>query len=415
MNTPTPLELEVMPPEVAAVSTELSTTKEAALAAFTPFQKLFAESAQLLAREKDAQTTAQARELRLAMKKHRGTSKATKDNVKADILLAGRLADAYFNRITGPLENAEARLDEIEKAEERRIAAAKLALNETRSGELRAVGVDPQFYPLGDMPAEAYAQLLASSKLAHETRLAAAAEAERRAAEAAALAEINRLAKEKADAEERARVAAENARLKQEASEREEAARVERERVAKERADADAAYVAAANKERERVEAERAAQQAAEKKARDEAYAAHQKALAEAEAKAKEEREAAEAVAREAAEKARAEREAIEAQAAKDRAAAEAKMRAEHAARQKVEAELKAARDAEALRQKDEADALARAAAAPDKEKLLALASLAETLEVPEMSTKNGRTQAASIKQLIRELASNIRTAAEKL
>ncbi len=389
-----------MPPEVAAVSTELSTTKETALAAFTPLQKLFAESAQLLAREATATTTVQARELRLAMKKHRGTSKATKDNVKADILLAGRLADAYFNRITGPLENAEARLDEIEKAEERRIAAEKAKLTESRSFDLRAVGVDPQFYPLGDMPADAYAQLLASSKLAHDTKLAAAAKAEADAKEAARVAEEERLAKEKADAEERARVAAENARLKQEAAEREEAARVERERVAAEKAEAEKKRLA------ELAEVERLAKIERERAAAE---------LAKQAEKARIDREAAESLARESAQAALKERQAIEAQAAKDREAAEAKARAERVAREKVEAELKAARDAEAKRQKDEADALARAAAAPDKGKLLALASLAETLEVPEMSTKKGQFAASDIQRLIHELASNIRNAADKL
>ncbi len=423
MNTSSPtLELEVMPPEVAAVSTELSTTKETALAAFTPFQKLFAESKSLLDREATATTTAQARELRLAMKKHRGTSKATKDNVKADILLAGRLADAYFNRITGPLENAEARLDEIEKAEERRIAAEKTKLAESRSCELRAVGVDPQFYPLGDMPAEAYAQLLSSSKLAHETKIAAAAKAEADAKEAARVAELARIAKEQADAEERERVRLENERLKREATEREEAARVERDRVAAEKAEAEKKRLAElaeierlAKIERDRAAAELAKQKEAEKKARDEAYAAHQKALAEAEEKAKKEREAAESVAREAAEKARVEREAIEAKARADKAEADRIAKAEREKREALERAEAERLAAEALRQKDEADALARAAAAPDKEKLLALASLAETLEVPEMSTKAGKNAASIAAQLIVELGRSIRFHAEKL
>jgi|GEM_PF-836928 len=379
MNT---LELEVMPPEVAAVSTELSTTKETALAAFTPFQKLFAESAQLLAREKEAVTTAQARELRLAMKKHRSASKATKDNVKADILLAGRLADAYFNRITGPLENAEGRLDDIEKAEERRIAEEKSALNSARSTELRSVGVDPQFFPLGDMPETAYGQLLASSKLAHETKIAAAAKAEADRIEAARVAEVARLAKIEDERVERERIAAENARLKAEREESERLAKIEREKAAA----ALAAAEESARVERERVAKERAA---AEKLAADK--------LAAQEAQAKKEREAIEA-------KAKSEREAAAEVARVEREKRERLERAEH---ERVAAEQK--------RQEAEALAARRAASAPDKQKLCAFADLVETLEIPEMSTKAGKVERAAIVELLSEFVADIRAKSARL
>lgn len=320
-----------MPPEVAAVSTELHAPKETALASFTPFQKLFAESSSLLAKEKDATTPKDARKLRLEMRAHRSACKQTKDTVKADILLAGRLADAYFNRVTSPLESAEARLDEIEKAAERAEAARKAALKTERTAELSAFGVDCQFYDLGSMPAEGYAQLLSSSKIAHEAKIAAEAKAKEDARIAAEKAEAERVAREEAEAAERDRVRLENERLRAEA----EAARKEKE--------------------------------AAEAKARAE--------KAEAERLAKIERE---------------KREALE-KAERDRVAAEEK------------------------RQKDEAAAASRAAAAPDRDKLNALADLVETIEAPEMATAAGRRAAAAALSAIQDLAKQIRLSAANL
>lgn len=275
METPT-LNLEVMPPEVAAVSTELSAPKEQALAAFSPFQKLFADSATLLAREKDVSTPKQARELRLEMRKHRSACKQTKEAVKADILLAGRIADAYFNRVTSPLENAEARLDEIEKAEEIRIAKERESRRVVRIAELAAYGMDGAHFPLGEMLDAPYAQLLAGAKLAHEAKIAAelkakedariaAEKAEAERIEAARIAEEKRLAKEAADKAERERLEAENARLKSERDAAEALAKNEREKAAEQariaavehaRIEAEARRLAI---EQARIEAEKAA------------------------------------------------------------------------------------------------------------------------------------------------------------
>jgi hypothetical protein len=359
------LELEVMPPEVAAVSTELHAPKETALASFTPFQKLFADSASLLAKEKDATTPKDARKLRLEMRAHRSACKQTKDTVKADILLAGRLADAYFNRVTGPLENAEARLDEIEKAAERAEAARKATLKAERTTELSAFGVDCQFYDLGAMPAEGYAQLLSSSKVAHEARLAAEAKAKEEALIAAEKAEAERIAREKAEAAERERIKAEAERL-----------RVENERLAAERAEA-------------------------EKKAR-----AEREAL---EAAAKAEREKAAEAARVAAEQARKEREALEAKAAAERKEAARLAQIEREKREALEAAERARVAAEKKRQEEEAEAARRAAAAPDQEKLKAFAELVKTLEVPELTTPEGKQAAQRVGVAVGDLLNAIR------
>jgi hypothetical protein len=348
------LELEVMPPEVAAVSTELHAPKETALASFTPFQKLFADSASLLAKEKDATTPKDARKLRLEMRAHRSACKQTKDTVKADILLAGRLADAYFNRVTGPLENAEARLDEIEKAAERAEAARKATLKAERTTELSAFGVDCQFYDLGAMPAEGYAQLLSSSKVAHEAKLAAEAKAKEEARIAAEKAETERIAREKAEAAERERIKAEAERL-----------RVENERLAAERA--------------------------------------------EAEKKAEAEREKAAEAARVAAEQARKEREALEAKAAAERKEAARLAQIEREKREALEAAERARVAAEKKRQEEEAEAARRAAAAPDQEKLKAFAELVKTLEVPELTTPEGKQAAQRVGVAVGDLLKVIR------
>lgn len=377
MNTDSALELEVMPPEVAAVSNELSAPKETALAAFSPFQKLFAGSTELLAREKEAHTPEAARKLRLEMRKHRGACKATKDAVKADILLAGRLADAFFNRATTPLENAEARLDEIEKAEERRIAKERDDRKMARLTELCAVGVDGQHYPLGEMPAEAYAQLLSASKLAHETKLAAEAKAREEARIAAEKAEADRLAREDAERVERERIKAEAERL-----------RIENERLAKEKAEAEAAARA------ERAKLEAAARRAAEI-ARQEKEAAEKKAAAELKA---------------AQERARKEQEAAEAKAREEAAKAAELARIEREKREALERSEAERVAAEQRRIAEEKAAAARAAAAPDKEKLAALAEQVKALAFPEMSTEAGQLAINRIKSDASRLIESIRT-----
>lgn len=377
-NTPTPaLELEVMPPEVAAVSTELSAPKETALAAFTPFQKLFAESALLLAKEKDAITPKDARKLRLEMRAHRSACKQTKDAVKADILLAGRMADAYFNRVTQPLDNAEARLDEIEKAAERVEAARKEKLKAERTAELAQFGVNGQFYSLENLPDADYAQLLAQSKLAHETKLAAEAKAKEDARIAAEKAEEERKSREAAELAERERIKAEAERL-----------RIENERLAKEREVAEAA----AKAEREKIEA--AAREAAEV-ARKEKEAAEAKAAAELKA---------------AQEKAKQEREAIEAKA---RAEAEEAARVAKIEREKREALERAEAERVAAEQKriaEEKSALARAAAAPDRDKLAAIGVHITQIQWPEMETEDGKLALRRIKASIATVTEAIRT-----
>jgi hypothetical protein len=398
MNTT--IELEIMPPEVAAVSTELAAPKERALAAFHPFQKLFAEGADLLAKERGVTTPTQARELRLQMRKLRSACKQAKDVAKADILLAGRMADAFFNRAVGPLENSEARLEEIEKAEEIRIAKERDARRLARLAELGAVGMDGAHFPLGEMLEAPYAQLLAGAKLAYEAKIAAESKAKEDARIAAEKAEAERIAKEKAEAEERARIAAENARLRAEKEAAEALARVEREKAA------EAARIAAA--EREKIEA---AARAAAEVARKEREAAVAKAAAElraAQEKARKEREAAEAAAK-------AQRDAIEAKATAERKEAVRLAAIEREKREALERAEQARIDA-AVKAKREADAAAaRAAAAPDRDKLAAIGVHITQIQWPEMETETGKASLRRIKALVASVTESIRTEYKQL
>lgn len=341
-----------------------------------------------------------ARRLRLDMVKARSSITNAKKSAKADILLAGNVIDWYHNKGVEQLEQAEARLEDIEKAAERAETARRLELKNKRMDELKAVSVDGQFFPLGEMPDEAYAQLLASSKLAHETKLAAAAKAESDRIEAERVAEIARLKKIEDDRIERERIQAENARLEKEAAAAREAARIAEEARQKEIAEAErlakierekAAAALAAAEESARVERERVAKE----KAEAEKIAAEK--LAAQEAQAKKEREAIEA-------KAKAEREAAAEVARVEREKREA---LELAERNRVAAEQK--------RQKEEADAQARAAAAPDKEKIKAFTALLETLELPELSTVAGKKAGKEIAGEIFALIAFARARSESL
>lgn len=380
MNTPT-LELEIMPSAHTA-EIELSAPQAKALALYSHFEKPFALAAELLTLAKDAKTPDEARTIRLKLVKARTGIIATKDAAKAGIKLEGDIIQFYNNKAVAKIQEEEARLEEIEKAAERAEAKRKADLKAERETLLAPFGVNTAFFALDSMPQDAFDRLLSEQKQLADIRAAEAAKIEAARVEALRVAEEARVAKEKADAEERDRVIAENARLKAEADERERLAKIEREAAAE--------------------------------------------ALRVSEAAAKVEREKAEQAAKEAAEIARKEREAIEAKAKAEREALEAKVRAEKAEadkqakveREKREALEKAERDrvaSENARQAAEVAAIARAAAAPDKEKLSAFASLIETLELPELSTKSGKVARSTISGILDQFVSDVRAVVERL
>lgn len=364
MTTTLTPEFEVLPPEVKEASTELAAPADKVTALFAPFQKPFEAAAALLNEEDEATTADKARALRLKMVKARTAITATKDESKGDIKLAGNIIDWFHNKGRDRLAVAEARLRQIEEAEERKEAARKAALKESRAQELSAYGIDCQFYQLGEMPDEGYLQLLESSKVAHEAKKAAEAKALEDARIAAEKAEAERIAKEKAEAQERARMEAENARLKAEAEAREKALAAER--------------------------------------------AETEKARLDAEAKAKAEREAIEA-------KAKQEREKLEAEARAEKERFEAAAKLERESREKAEAEAKALRDAEAKRLADEVAAKAKAAKAPEKQKLKAFAAVVRQLKPESLTSPEGLAITEEIASQVHKFAAWIEKKAESL
>lgn len=287
-----------------------------------------------------------ARTLRLQIKACRVEADKARKGLKETSLKRSQFIDAAGRHVAALIEPVEERLTAMEEFAERAEAARKAALKTEREAQLKPFGVDTSFYQLGDMPEAQFIQLLESTRLAHDAKIAAAKKVEE-----------DRIAAEKAREEEEQRIRDENVRLQREAQERETAARAERERLESEAAEQRRTAEEAAKKEREEA-AERL--RVAEETARKEREAI--------EANARAEREAAEATAR-------SEREAIEARAKVEREAAEAEARREREARQRLEAE--AEERARVVRELADAErAAAHAAAiAPDKDKLIAWAN----------------------------------------
>jgi hypothetical protein len=373
---------EILPPDVKTASTELSCPADKVTALYAPFEKPFQAAAALLAEEEKAITAIDARVLRLRMIKARTTITSTKDISKCDIKLAGNIIDWFHNKGRDRLAAAEARLLEIEKAEERAEAARIEALREERAETLDSMGHNYHGISLGTMAEADWKEYLQQAKDVYEMReIRRKREAEEAAAE---------LAKQEAEREAQ-RI--ENERIQAEALAAAEAAEIERQKA-----------LAA-------LEAERKERAAAEEAARKEREAIEAKAQAE---QAK--RDAA----------AKAEREKIEAAAAEERRKAIEAAAIEAKKREKAEAEAKALRDAEAKRIADQkakeaaqakADALAakKAAAAPDKERILEFAMALRTLPLPEMKSEAGKDALDRICADLSETVQRIRDQAANL
>lgn len=293
--------------------------------AFAPFAARVSDWASKIASVDDPKV---ARETRLAMRRERIDLDKKHAEFKSKTLAWTRAVDGSKKVISDAYDSMEAQMEEIEKAEERRIAAEKAARKAERDAALRQYGVDVTWIQTGEMSDAQFLSLLHQSREAHEKRLADA-----KAAEEA------RIAREKKEAEERAEKA------RKEAEER-EARRLENERLKAE-----------AEKREKEMAAERA-RLAAER--------------AEAEAKAKKEREA------------------IEAKARAEKVAAEKKLREEREAREKLEREQRERVEAERRRMAAEAEAKRLAEQAPDAEKLRAVACEIERIKFPAFSTAAG-------------------------
>lgn len=320
---------------------------------------------------------------RIELKNIRVAGDKVRKELKEESLKKGKAIDGFYNILDHLVSTEEARLTEQEKFAEIKEAQRKAALKTEREELLKPYGLDLTGYALGDMSAETFDQLLTGTKHVHEAKI-----------EAARKAEADRIAKEAAEQAERIRIQAENERLRKEAEfAKAEADRIEKERV---KAEQEAAHLLAV----EKAKADEAAKIAAEI-ARKEREAIEAKAKAEREAieaQAKKDREAADEAARQERLKEQALRE-VERQKAESAAKeAQAKLDAERQAREKIEAEQKKAKELEAARITAENTAKQKAAAAPDRDKLLAFAAAIKAVQIPTLQTETGIALTATIK-----------------
>lgn len=172
----------------------------------------------------------------------------------------------------------------------------------------------------------------------------------------------------------------------------------------------EAKRTAEAKAEEERKTAE-AARVAEEKRIKEENERLRRE-KEEAEKAARAEREKAEAERRAADAAARAEREAAEAKARKERAEAEAKLKAEREAREKLEAEQRAREAAEAKRKAEEERKRRKAEAAPDQDKLRAVADTVAGILIPSITDQKARSE---VQGVLNRAAAQIRTIAAAL
>ena len=330
----------------------------------------WAEKAQALTVTNEGQKAEMkmAREGRLFLRQLRLAVENTRKELKDDYLQGGRAVDAVAKHLIGLIQPTEKYLEEQEGFAVRAAAERKEALRARRHAALADYTADPNVYALADLSEESFMELLNGFVAAREAKIAAELKAEADQL-AAAESEQLRLAVE---AEAREAQQMENERLKAEATEREAAMKAERQAAEQARLDA----------ERKAAELRRVA---------DEKAAAERRQI---EATAQAEREAAAVVA--AAEKAAIDKEYQEALAA-----AEALRRA---AADKEAATLKAKQASEV---KEAADIKARAAAekkaqaAPDREKLLALAAVLSAVAMPSLATAEAQQIIADVQGLL--------------
>ena len=198
-----------------------------------------------------------ARTARLELKSLRVAAEKTRKELKADSLRMGKAIDGANNILLSLIVPIERQLDDVEKQEERRIAAEKAAVLAERTEAFQPFH-DPSmpFPSLGAMTEEQFSQFLADTQTLAKAK-----------AEAVAKAERERIATEKKEAEEREAQRLENIKLKKDAEAREKAIAAERAEEAKIQAKKDAE----AAKERSIMEAKAKKEAEAREKAEAEA------------------------------------------------------------------------------------------------------------------------------------------------
>lgn len=313
-----------------------------------------------------------SRAIRLQLKSVRcAIENARKDKV-AGLNEQTKAINSAANKLKELIEPMEARLQENEDFAERAEAERIAKLKAEREAELAPVStVDVTLLNLGAMKQPEYDALLTDFKAAHADRIA---RAEREAAELKA--------KQEAERAEQERVRIENEKLKAEVAEREKAAQAERDKAAAELAAVEQKL-------------------AAERKAAEDKLNAERKAAEDAAAKLKAETDAAAAVERE--KRAAAERELV--------AAREAEAKRKQAEADVAEAERQRLAHEQRTRELE----AQRAAQAPDREKLIALAKAVHDIPRPELTTEAGKATMALVMEQFQKFVIWIHKKAEEL
>lgn len=212
--------------QLVARNSDLEPTKvEALLSNFGTSYNLAKELAAgaediLVTDESDTGLMQEARRKRLALKNVRVEVENTRKVLKEQSLREGKAIDGMSNIIKALIVPVEEHLEKQEKFAELRQAERRATRLAERVVQMSKYVSDTGLYNLTDMSDEAFAELLDTSRAAHEALVSAQVKAEAERVEAA-----------KAEAAEQQRIREENARFKAEASTR---AKEEAERVAAE-------------------------------------------------------------------------------------------------------------------------------------------------------------------------------------
>lgn len=394
-TTDTPIaELTIIPPGV-----ELA--EETRVSIEHGFAQYFAKARELITQAENVTSPKIARAVRLELKAVRVAAEKERKSLNEEALRYQKATNGANNILLAAIVPVEERLEEIEKAEEKRIAAEIEERGTYRRHEIEPLGVTHyDITTLGKMPAADYEVLFADARALFEARIKR--EEEEKAAE---------LARQVAEAKERERIRLENEQLLREAAEREAAAKLEREKAAEEKAALEA-KLAQERAEAQRKAEEEAARVEAAQRAMEAAVQAERDALAEKDRAANAAHEARMA---EAAAKARKEREELEAKAAREVLASQ---QAEKEAREAAAKLEQAERDrlaAEAAKKLAEEEAAEKAAQAPDREKLLQYARALASIPIPACKSKKAKNLVHALVADIIEAANSLKDAAEKL
>lgn len=337
--------------------------------AFAPYLEQFKE---LRAHTDEITDPKEAKVTRLKLRKIRTDTDKKHQELKAESLNYGRTLDTAKNLINGQIEPLEAKLEGIEKAEERRVAEILAARKKGHLEQLRPYlepGMPEPF--VDNITDEQFARMLENAKTLQQAKIELQQREER-----------ERLDRKRLAREEQERQQAELDRLREEALQTQERLRLERE-----------------EQEKLRLEQQRQHEAELERQRKEQA-----------------DKDAA------AAEKLRKEKAENEAKLKKEREANEAKLAAERRQREALEEQQRLATEAEnrrlaaeTCRQEEAADAAEKAAQAPDKVKLAAYSAALLAVQAPQVKTKKAQALIEIFTPRIVELITELQARTAKL